>query len=97
MEKKIVYEFQRNKDERILVSRGSYKDRVYVDIRVFFTDPSTGDLRPTKKGLTLATSLLPQLKHALNACEKLQADEAKPQNRSQRQGFQKKQYFTESE
>ena len=72
MSKTVVYEFQRNKDERVCASIGSYKDRLYIDLRVFFSDPQTGDLRPTKKGITLAQSLLPQLKNAVLACEKAQ-------------------------
>ncbi len=72
MNTQVVYEFPRNKDERICASIGSYKDRLYIDLRVFFTDSRTGDLRPTKKGLTISSILLPQLKNALLACEKAQ-------------------------
>jgi hypothetical protein len=72
MEKQVVYEFARNKDERVCVSVGSYRENVYIDFRIFFIDRSTGELRPTKKGITVLQSLLPQLKNALIACEKAQ-------------------------
>lgn len=69
MEKRVVHQFQRNKEERICISVGTYKDKTYIDMRVFFTDQVTGELRPTKKGLTIAQNLLPQLKHGLSICE----------------------------
>jgi len=77
MEKKKIYEFDRNPHEKVCVSRGAYRDRNYVDFRVFFTDPATGELKPTKKGITLAEDLLPQLKEAVFACEKAQLEELK--------------------
>ncbi len=87
MGKQVVYEFQRNKDERVCASIGSYKDRVYIDLRVFYNDPETGELRPTKKGLTIENTLLPHLKNALIACEKAQLPEpeAKPRSTHTRQ------------
>lgn len=70
MDKQVVYQFDRNQNEKVVVSIGSYKERTYVDFRVFFEDASSGELRPTKKGLTIAENLLPHLKRALGACEK---------------------------
>jgi len=69
MDNKIIQQFSRNNDEVVRVSLGSYKNRDYIDIRVFFTDKSTGELKPTKKGLTLLTTLVPELKSALHKCE----------------------------
>lgn len=77
MDKQIVYQFKRNENEQVCVSISNYRDRNYVDFRVFFTDPASGELRPTKKGITLAESLLPHLKEAVEACEKLQVEAAK--------------------
>ena len=78
MNKQVVYEFQRNQNERVCATIGSYKDRVYIDLRVFFNDPESGELRPTKKGLTIENTLLPHLKNALIACEKAQLSETQP-------------------
>lgn len=70
MEKKVVYEFAKTNDERVCASIGSYRDKIYVDLRVFFTDPNNGELRPTKKGITVPESLFSQLKNAVLSCEK---------------------------
>jgi len=70
MEKQVVYQFDRNQNEKVVVSIGAYKDRTYVDFRVFFEDAGSGELKPTKKGITLAENLLPHLKRAIGACEK---------------------------
>ena len=70
MDKQVVYQFDRNQNEKVIVSIGNYKDRNYVDFRVFFEDASSGDLKPTKKGITIAENLLPHMKRAIMACEK---------------------------
>ena len=70
MQKKILYEIQRNKDERIQFSVGSYKDRMYIDMRIFFMDQMSGELKPTKKGITIPVTLLAQFQNGLSVCEK---------------------------
>lgn len=70
MDKQVVYEFQRNENERIRATVSDYKNKLYVDFRVFFSDVQTGESKPTKKGLTLPYALLPQLKNAVTACER---------------------------
>lgn len=70
MDKQVVYQFDRNQNEKVVVSIGAYKEKTYVDFRVFFEDPGSGELKPTKKGITIAENLLPHLKRAIGACEK---------------------------
>ena len=70
MAKQVVFEIPRGKHERIRISRGEFKDKVYLDIRLFFTDPKTGELKPTKKGITIPQAFLPQLTSVLVQCEK---------------------------
>jgi hypothetical protein len=69
MDKKIIASFPRSKDERLVVSIGTYKSDVYIDIRVFFTSRPGGELLPTKKGVTIKKELLPLLIDALTACK----------------------------
>lgn len=76
MDKEIVYTFSRNKDEKVCTAVSLFKDRVYVDFRVYFIDKESGELRPTKKGLTIARDLLPNLKSAILACEKHPVEQA---------------------
>ena len=70
MDKQIMYQFERNQNEKVIVSMGNYKDRNYIDFRVFFEDASSGEMKPTKKGITIAENLLPHMKRAIAACEK---------------------------
>ena len=70
MDKQIVFEIPKGKYEKILVTKGKYKERIYLDIRLFFTDRNSGELKPTKKGITIPQAFLPQLTSALVQCEK---------------------------
>lgn len=76
MDGQVVYEFQRTQDERVCASVASYKGRQYLDLRIFFIDRISGDLKPTKKGITLSDHLLPQLKNAVLAFEKNQTKDS---------------------
>jgi hypothetical protein len=65
-----MYEIERPNGDKICFSLGDFKERTYLDIRVFYIDQATGDLRPTKKGITVSDSLLSEFKKGLSACEK---------------------------
>ena len=49
----LVGEIMKNKSEKIRVSLDNYKDHEIVNIRVFFEN-ETGELIPTKKGLSVS-------------------------------------------
>ena len=61
----IIGSFENGKRFTIMVRRGIYKGKSYVDIRTYFTDPS-GELRPTSRGVRVDHSLFPQLKKLIN-------------------------------
>lgn len=69
MEKQVVHSFKRNENEEVKISVGNYKDRDYVDIRVFFFDAATGEPKPTKKGVTLNCALVGELIEGLRRAE----------------------------
>ena len=75
MEKKIVHSFKRNDQEEIKVSVGTYKEKEYVDIRVFFRDAQTDEWRPTKKGITINRDLLGELSEGVKQAERSFASE----------------------
>jgi len=54
----------KSETERIRVGINEYKDRKYVDIRIYYED-DTGDWRPTKKGITLPPDRVSELAEAL--------------------------------
>ena len=67
-ENKLVAEIQKSDIEIIRVSLTQYRNKDYFDIRLYYRED--GDWRPTKKGLTLAIGLLPELKKAIQALDK---------------------------
>ena len=70
MSKEVVFEIPKGKYEKIRITRGEFKDRVYLDIRIFFIEQNSGELKPSKKGITIPLAFLPQLTSALIHCEK---------------------------
>lgn len=68
---KLVYTFRKNANEEVRASIRKFKDRVYVDLRVWVEKESGhAELSPTKKGLTLSVYVLPELKKAVLALER---------------------------
>jgi hypothetical protein len=64
----VVHVFKKGQDEEVQVSIGEFKNRKYVDFRIYFPGED-GTKFPTKRGLTLAAELLPELKKGLQAAE----------------------------
>ncbi len=77
MEDQILYQFSRNQDETVYFTLRDYKDRKYLDLRVFYQPKDGDEMRPTKKGITLPLDLLPELKRGVFACEKKLANGVK--------------------
>jgi len=70
MDDQILYQFSRNQDDKVYFTLRKYKDRKYIDLRIFYKPEDADEMRPTKKGITLAIELLPELKRGIVACEK---------------------------
>ena len=70
MEEEILYQFARNQDEKVQFRLRDYKDKRYIDLRVFFKPKDQDELLPTKKGITLAVEFLPEIKKGISACER---------------------------
>ena len=67
---KPVYIFRKNHNEEVRASIRKFKDRIYVDLRVWLErDNGHAEFSPTKKGLTLSVYVLPELKAAVQALE----------------------------
>ena len=62
-----IYEFEKNSAETVRTSISEFKGRLYVDFRVWSAGAadSLGEVRPTKKGLTISTEILPDLLKAV--------------------------------
>ena len=64
----ILYSFPKNAMEEVRASLTEYKGKQYIDLRVFYKDDSN-ELKPSKKGLTLAPELIFELEKAVQKLE----------------------------
>ena len=65
MENLLVHSFQKNETEEIRISLREYKNRHYLDLRLFFQPQDKNEMVPSKKGLTVSIEFLPELKRGL--------------------------------
>lgn len=70
MNDQVVYQIARGNDEAIFFTLREFKNRKYLDLRVFFQPKNEEDMKPTKKGLTVTLELLDEIKKGILACEK---------------------------
>jgi len=61
----VIHSFQKNPEEEVRFSVREYKERQYLDLRLWFLSQNDGEYRPTKKGITLALEHLPELKKGI--------------------------------
>jgi hypothetical protein len=64
-EEKVLHEFQKNVEEKVVTSFSIYKGKKVVSVRVHYQDGDTW--KPTTKGLTLRREMIPDLKEAVDA------------------------------
>ena len=87
MSNQLVYQFPRNPNEEVCISIREYKQRKYIDLRIFYRQEGSDELRPTKKGLTVGLQFFPELKKGLDAFEKeLGNTETRPTNSTLQKG-----------
>lgn len=67
-EQKVLASFPRNSEETMQISVSTFKGRTYVDIRLYFAD-AEGQLKPTKKGVTVTPELWDRFREALRVAE----------------------------
>ncbi|MDJ0762982.1 MAG: transcriptional coactivator p15/PC4 family protein [Myxococcota bacterium] len=74
-EDKVVATFKRNPTEEVRAGIKEFKGRRYIDLRIYYMDDK-GEWKPTRKGISLATDFMPELRQAVDAIEQeLQASE----------------------
>ena len=59
-----LHSFAKNEEEEVRFSIREYKDRRYLDFRIWY-QTKEGEYHPTKKGLTLSLELLPEVMRGL--------------------------------
>ena len=70
MSEALIAEFEKYARERVRVRLTEYGGHKLVDVRSFYEDGTTGEWRPGK-GLCVRRELLPELRKALLAAERL--------------------------
>ena len=64
----VVAEMEKSWNEKILFSLTEFKGKSYADIRVYYEDEE-GELKPTKKGITITLDRFAEFKKNLQALE----------------------------
>jgi hypothetical protein len=67
-EDRVLYSFKRNPTEEVRACVKEFKGRAYIDLRIYYMDDK-GDWKPTRKGVSLATEYMPELKEAVAAID----------------------------
>lgn len=49
-----MVELEKNNREVIRISKNLYKEKEYVDLRVYYKDKTSGEMLPSKKGVSVA-------------------------------------------
>lgn len=65
-ESKIIAKIEKNKSEEVVISLEQFRGHNLLDIRSYADFDNSGERRPTKKGITLRVSAIPELLEALN-------------------------------
>ena len=63
----IIGEIQKNQKEKIIVSTNEYKGHKFVDLRVHYEDEISGEYKPTKKGISLSSKVIPEIIELLSS------------------------------
>ena len=64
-ETKILATIPRNATEQLQISINSYKEKKYLDLRIYYTTDDGANWLPTKKGVTVSPDNLMTLKEAV--------------------------------
>ena len=64
-ESKILATIPRNATEQLQISINSYKEKKYLDLRIYYTTDDGANWLPTKKGVTVSPDNLMTLKDAV--------------------------------
>ena len=70
-EAKILATIPRNATEQLQISINSYKEKKYLDLRIYYTTDDGATWLPTKKGVTFAPDQLDVLTDAIEEAKTL--------------------------
>ena len=67
---KLIAEFEKNSQEVIRVQLREFRGHQLLDVRVFYHPEEGGEVRPSKKGISVTAELVPQIRKAIEEGEK---------------------------
>lgn len=73
---KVVSSFKRNPTEEVRATLKEFRGRRYLDLRIYYQDDQ-GEWKPTRKGVSLSTDFMDELKEAVGAMEAALKEEEK--------------------
>jgi hypothetical protein len=76
----LAHSFPRNDEETVQIVLKAYKDRYYIDLRIWFRDEK-GEPVPTKKGVTITAEQLDELQKGVEELYRLR-DELRKKKRA---------------
>jgi nitrous oxidase accessory protein NosD len=65
-----VHSFAKSEDEQYQISLNRFKDRCYIDIRLWFQGSDTASWRPTKKGICIPVERFPEFLEGVEALQR---------------------------
>ena len=65
----VIRDIDKGGGEVIRVELSEFKGKTYLNIRIWYMDKNTNELRPSQKGVTIKPELYSQLKDALLSAE----------------------------
>jgi len=65
-----IVSIEKSETEEIRITLCEYRQKKYVDIRIFFQPKDASEMKPTKKGITMNISQLYELAQGLSALMK---------------------------
>jgi len=66
----VIASFEKNSFEEVRISLTEFKGKKLIDLRVYYQPDGEEEMRPTKKGITIALEKFPDLKKGLLTLEK---------------------------
>lgn len=77
MEDQLLHQFNYGHNDAFYIRLREYKDKRYIDFRIFFLPKGDSEMVPTKKGLMVNAEFVSELKKGILACEKELAEARK--------------------
>ncbi|MDP3920858.1 MAG: transcriptional coactivator p15/PC4 family protein [Candidatus Omnitrophota bacterium] len=69
-ESQVIHTFPKSSDEDIQLSLRHYKERLYIDIRIWFQSRDGAGMRPSKKGVHFTVERLADLERGVAELKK---------------------------